>query len=118
LERRGHRDVGVDISRAVLERLESERPERNLIVVDLTRPLPSGIGGYDVVLALDVIKHIDDDRTPVERLGHLADAGSVAVVSVPASPDLYTEFGAIQGQRRRYLAQTQHSCNQGRRGEP
>ena len=106
LERRGYRAVGVDISRAMLERLERERPGRDLILADLTRPLPPGAGGYDAVLALDVIEHIDDDRAAVERLGQLARPGGVVVVSVPALPDLYTEFDAIQGHRRRYLPDT------------
>jgi len=106
LERRGYRAVGVDISRAMLERLERERPGRDLIVADLTRPLPPGAGGYDAVLALDVIEHIDEDRAAVERLGQLARNGGVVVVSVPALPDLYTEFDAIQGHRRRYLPET------------
>lgn len=106
LERRGYRAVGVDISRAMLERLERERPGRDLIVADLTRPLPPGVGGYDAVLALDVIEHIDDDRAAVERLGQLARNGGVVVISVPALPDLYTEFDGIQGHRRRYLPET------------
>ncbi len=106
LELRGYRAVGVDISRAMLERLKRERPGRDLIVADLTRPLPPAVGGYDAVLALDVIEHIDEDRAAVERLGQLARPGGVVVVSVPALPDFYTEFDAIQGHRRRYLPET------------
>ncbi len=104
LERRGYRAVGADIARRALEGLD--RPGRELAEVDLTRPLPGGIEPFDAVLALDVIEHLDDDRGAVERLGTLARPGGVVVVSVPALPDLFTEFDAIQGHRRRYLPGT------------
>jgi SAM-dependent methyltransferase len=105
LERAGYRVAGADISRRALERLD--RPDRELIEVDLTKPLPpEQAGGYDAVLALDVIEHLDDDRAAVERLGELTRPGGYVVVSVPARPDLFTEFDEIQRHRRRYLPAT------------
>ena len=101
LEARGYRAVGADVSRRAL--LELEKPGRELVELDLTRPLPCGIEPFDSVLALDVIEHLDDDREAVTRLGELTIPGGVVVVSVPALPDLYSEFDAIQGHRRRYL---------------
>jgi len=104
LERGDYRVVGLDISRSMLERLD--RPGRELAVADLTKPLPEGIEPFDAVLALDVLEHLDDDRAAAERLGRLARPGGVVVVSVPALPDFYTEFDAIQGHRRRYTQET------------
>ena len=105
LERAGYRATGADISRRALERLD--RPARDLVEVDLTKPLPpEEVGGYDAVLALDVIEHLDDDRAAVSRLGELARPGGYVVVSVPARPDLFSEFDRIQGHRRRYLPET------------
>jgi SAM-dependent methyltransferase len=104
LEGRGYKAAGMDISRRMLDRLD--RAGRELYVADLTRELPDGIEGYDAVLALDVIEHIDDDRLAVSRLGQLARPGAVVVVSVPALPEFFTEFDAIQGHRRRYLPET------------
>ncbi len=104
LERRGYRAEGADVSRRALERLD--RPGRTLIEADLTRLPPAGAGRFDAVLALDVIEHIDDDRAVVAGLGGLLSPGGVLVVSVPALPELYTEFDAIQGHRRRYLPET------------
>ena len=94
-----------DISRRALERLD--RPGRELVEVDLTKPLPpEEVRGYDAVLALDVIEHLDDDRAAVGRLGELARPGGYVVVSVPSRPDLFLEFDRIQGHRRRYLPET------------
>jgi SAM-dependent methyltransferase len=104
LEERGYQAVGMDISRRALERLD--RPGRTLIEADLNRPIGRDAVPYDAVLALDVIEHLDDDRTAVRRLGSLARPGGYVIVSVPALPDLYSEFDAIQGHRRRYLPDT------------
>src|SRR5512135_1061760 len=72
LERAGYRVDGMDISRRTLERLDRDRPDRKLIVADLTQPIPDGVAAYDAVLALDVIEHIDDDRSAVGQIARLA----------------------------------------------
>ena len=111
LEKRGFRVVGADISRDALSKLD--RPGRDLVEFDLTAPLPGGVEPFDAVLALDVIEHLDDDRAALSQLGNLARPGGVVVVSVPALPDLFTEFDAIQGHRRRYLPETLRSAFEG-----
>jgi SAM-dependent methyltransferase len=104
LEGRGYKAVGADISRRALELLD--RTGRELVEADLTKPLPAWVEPYDAVLALDVIEHLDDDAAAVERLGALARPGGFVIVSVPALPEFFTEFDAIQGHRRRYLPET------------
>jgi SAM-dependent methyltransferase len=104
LERRGYQTAGVDISRRTLEKLD--RPERLLYTADLSRDLPPEASGFDAVLALDVIEHIDDDGNAVSKLEQLARPGGVVIVSVPALPEFFTEFDDIQGHRRRYLPET------------
>lgn len=101
LEARGYSAVGMDISRRMLEMLD--RPGRTLIQADLTKPLKAGAPRFQAALALDVIEHLDDDRDAVRRLGELVAPGGVLIVSVPALPDLFSEFDAVQGHRRRYL---------------
>lgn len=104
LERHGYKTAGVDISRRTLARLD--RPERLLFTADLSRDLPPEAGGFDAVLALDVIEHIDDDSDAVTKLKQLVRPGGVVIVSVPALPEFFTEFDEIQGHRRRYLPET------------
>jgi SAM-dependent methyltransferase len=102
LEAAGYRAAGLDVSPRILARLD--RPGRDLIEADLTRPPVARRGGeaFDAVLALDVIEHLDDDRAAVATLAGLVAPGGVMVLSVPARPELYSEFDAIQGHRRRY----------------
>ena len=113
LEDRGFHAVGMDISRRGLEMLDRERPGRTLVEADLTRPLPPGLETFGAVLALDVIEHLDDDRDAVARLGELASAGAVVVVSVPALPEMFTEFDRIQGHRRRYTPEMLRAAFEG-----
>jgi 2-polyprenyl-3-methyl-5-hydroxy-6-metoxy-1,4-benzoquinol methylase len=111
LERDGYQAIGMDVSRRTLEQLD--RHDRNLVEADLTRPFDREVKPFDAVLALDVIEHIDDDRTAVGRLGALARPGGIVIISVPALPEMYTEFDRIQGHRRRYLPETLRAAFEG-----
>jgi SAM-dependent methyltransferase len=104
LEKAGYKTTGLDISRQILEAID--RPERKLIEADLTQDLPSGAGQFDGFLALDVIEHLDDDGAAVRRMGALLRPGGIGVISVPARPDLFSEFDEVQGHRRRYLPES------------
>ena len=108
LETRGFQAAGMDVSRRTLEELD--RPGRRLIEADLTRPMPPRASGYDAVLALDVIEHLDDDVTAVRRIARLTRPGGPVVVSVPALPEMFGEFDRIQGHRRRYRPEDLHAA--------
>jgi len=100
LEWKGYTVWGLDISRKALERID--RGSRTLIQADLTRCKPPEIGPFDAILLLDVIEHLDDERVALRTLNGLLKPGSLAIVSVPARPDLFSEFDRVQGHRRRY----------------
>jgi SAM-dependent methyltransferase len=100
LERRGYAVTGLDISRKALERID--RVDRMLIEADLTRCQAPAIEPFDAVLLLDVIEHLDDEKVVLHALSGLLKPGGLAVISVPARPDLLSEFDRIQGHRRRY----------------
>jgi SAM-dependent methyltransferase len=104
LERAGYAVTGLDISRRALEGLDCAG--RHLIEADLTKDLPAEVQHFDAVLALDVIEHIDDDRAAVARLGSLLKPKGYLVISVPALPELYSEFDEVQGHRRRYTRES------------
>ena len=101
LEEAGYQVVGLDISHQALERLDS--PNRTLIECDLTKPLPDNVESFDAVIALDVIEHLDDDAAAISVLGRLTRPGGLVIVSVPALPELMSDFDRVQGHRRRYI---------------
>jgi len=108
LETAGYEVTGLDISRNNLEQLD--RADRNLVEADLSQPLPGGLPTYDCVLALDVIEHLDDDCQTVRELARLAKPGGRLLFSVPALPDLFSEFDEVQGHRRRYTSLSFREC--------
>lgn len=112
LEKAGYQTAGMDISRSMLDRLD--QPGRMLFEADLNRGIPAEtIGLFDAVLALDVIEHVDDDRAVVTHLAQLVRPGGHLMLSVPALPELFSEFDAIQGHRRRYLPDTLRAVFEG-----
>jgi SAM-dependent methyltransferase len=111
LEKHGYRAIGMDVSRRTLQLLD--RPGRTLIETDLTQPLERGSLEADAVLALDVIEHLDDDRAALQRLGALVKTAGFLIVSVPALPELFSEFDAIQGHRRRYRPESLYAAFEG-----
>ena len=104
LETAGYQATGLDISRQILERLD--RPGRRLIEADLNQAPPTTCEPTAGALLLDVLEHLDDDRGTLRRIAPLVRPGGTLVVSVPALPELFSEFDRIQGHRRRYVPET------------
>lgn len=108
LEKSGYTVTGLDVSRDALVRLD--RADRTLIEASLSEELPPDAPEYDVVLALDVIEHIDDDRGAIRQLVQLTRPGGHVIISVPALPALFSEFDRVQGHRRRYTPESLRSA--------
>ena len=58
----------------------------------------------DVVLLLDVIEHLDDDRSALMAASRALRKGGTLVVTVPALPWLWSPHDVALGHRRRYTA--------------
>lgn len=100
LEAAGYQVVGLDASREILTLIDD--PRRRLIQADLTQPFPETHGRYAGGLMLDVLEHLDDDRAALQRVAPLIEPGGTLIVSVPALPELFSEYDEMQGHRRRY----------------
>src|SRR5207249_4757788 len=72
------------------ERIHARRlgPGLHYAVGDL-RALPLAPAAFDVVLALDVFEHLDDDATALAEAARLLKADGTLVVTVPALPSLW-----------------------------
>lgn len=57
---------------------------------------------YDVVMAMDVVEHIEDDRDFLESLSKSLKPQGVMVILVPAHMALYSDFDRSIGHFRRY----------------
>lgn len=69
--------------------------------IAFVREIPAG--QYDLLLFMDVLEHVTDDRRLLDRLvtEHLADQGLVAL-SVPSGAWLFSQHDVSLGHRRRY----------------
>lgn len=59
-------------------------------------------GPYDLILMLDVLEHIEDDRIALQRIHALLAPGGTLVLTVPAHPFLWSEHDVYNHHKRRY----------------
>ncbi|HEB01715.1 MAG TPA: class I SAM-dependent methyltransferase [Nitrospirae bacterium] len=64
--------------------------------------LPYEDGSFDMVLALDVLEHLEDDKTAVGEIGRVLKDGGHLVCTVPAHPFLFGAHDRGLGHHRRY----------------
>ena len=57
---------------------------------------------FDTIVYLDVLEHIDDDRTEMELAAEHVEPGGRIVVLAPAHQSLFGEFDRAVGHMRRY----------------
>jgi SAM-dependent methyltransferase len=76
-------------------------PGSVFVVADVAA-LPFRDGVADVVLSLDVIEHLRDERIPLLEAARVLRPNGIAVVMVPAFPILWSNHDVIVGHYRRY----------------
>lgn len=64
--------------------------------------LPVGDAMLDVVVALDVLEHLDDDRRALDEILRVLRPGGMLLATVPAYPFLWSSHDEALGHRRRY----------------
>lgn len=90
--------VGVDADPLHARRIS---PRQDFIVGRMEDvPLPSA--SFDLVLALDVLEHLDDDAAGLGEAFRLVRPGGLLVVTVPALPSLWGGQDIVSHHRRRY----------------
>jgi SAM-dependent methyltransferase len=95
--------IGSDFVRKPLEKLAADVPELPLLHFDLRAcPLPDA--SVDAVLLLNVLEHIDDDARAMHHVHRILRPGGVAVIEVPAGPELYDVYDELLMHHRRYTA--------------
>ena len=64
--------------------------------------LPFPDGAFDLVCALDIVEHVDDDERALSELARVSAPGAALLVSVPLHAARWTAFDDFVGHRRRY----------------
>ena len=91
---------GLDSERAALE-CASRRPVPGLCAGQAGR-LPFAAGSFELVTALDLLEHLEDDDRVLAEAFRVLKPGGWFLVTVPAYPGLWGAHDLALGHRRRY----------------
>jgi SAM-dependent methyltransferase len=90
--------VGLDV-----ETLHARRNASGVeYVVGALETVPFRSGQFDVVLALDVLEHLDQDAVALREAARLRKPQGLLCVTVPALPSLWGQQDEISHHKRRY----------------
>ena len=65
-------------------------------------PLPFRDEAFHLVLALDILEHLEDDRAVLAELARVMKRGGLIILTVPAFQWLWSGWDLVLGHRRRY----------------
>jgi SAM-dependent methyltransferase len=74
--------------------------------LDLRHDLSAHHGQFQIVVALDVLEHCDDDVDALRRMGRFLAAGGQLILTVPAYQWLWSGEDVVSQHRRRYTKTT------------
>jgi len=74
-------------------------------VVALVSALPFPDRAFELVCALDIVEHVDDEDAILSELSRVAAPNASLLLSVPLHPGHWTAFDDFVGHRRRYEPQ-------------
>jgi glycosyltransferase involved in cell wall biosynthesis len=99
--------VASDINPLYLQTLNGltvDRPYLDVTLTDVTKgeSFPQVPGGFDTVVCLNVIEHVDDDRGSLENIRSVLAPDGKAIVLVPHVPGLLGTLDEVLGHKRRY----------------
>lgn len=89
----------IDLSARAVERLSALG---GAAVVGEITALPFDAQRFDLVIAFDVIEHVQDDSRACRELCRVLKPGGRLLLSVPLHAERWTEFDALVGHARRY----------------
>jgi glycosyltransferase involved in cell wall biosynthesis len=91
-----------------LRGLTADRPYLDVTLTDVTRgdSFPKVDGGFDTVVCLNVIEHVEDDRAALRNIHSVLAKGGRAIVLVPQDPRLMGTLDEVLGHHRRYTEAT------------
>jgi len=93
--------TGGDYTLGTLAKLGEMMPGIPLVRFNLAdSPLPSDT--YDAMVLLNVLEHIEDDVAATKHIARMLRPGGVAVIEVPAGPELFDDYDRQLQHFRRY----------------
>jgi SAM-dependent methyltransferase len=93
---------------STLRGLKLDRPYLEVTLTDVTQgeSFPQPPGGFDTVVCLNVVEHVDDDVGALRNIRRVLAPGGRAVVLVPQGPEVFGTLDEVLGHKRRYTRAT------------
>ncbi len=98
--------TGVDLSPVALKFCQ-ERGHHRLVMAPMEH-LPFADNSFDLITALDIVEHLDDDLAGLKEIQRVLKPGGRAVILVPAYMFLWSLQDEVSSHKRRYVAQELH----------
>src|SRR6202166_2180535 len=96
--------TGGDYTLETLVKLGERMPDLPFVRFNLAdSPLPSDT--FDAMVLLNVLEHIEDDVAATGHIARMLKPGGVAVIEVPAGPELFDDYDRQLQHFRRYTLQ-------------
>jgi len=89
----------VDISTPALAKLHAAGGS---VALGQVTALPFGDGAFDLVCALDIVEHVENDDQALWELSRVVRPGGTLLISIPLHPARWTPFDEFVGHKRRY----------------
>lgn len=99
LEKLGFLLTGLDVNREGLK-FARKRTNATLINKDVSKYNPKE--KFDAIGLFDVLEHIEDDKSFLEKCGRLLKTKATIFITVPASMELWSRMDEFSGHKRRY----------------
>ncbi|HKB81773.1 MAG TPA: class I SAM-dependent methyltransferase [Burkholderiales bacterium] len=64
--------------------------------------LPFASAAFDLVCAVDIVEHVDDEDGALSELSRVCEGGGLLLIAVPLHPSRWTPFDDLVGHCRRY----------------
>jgi len=100
LKAMGLEPVGADLHTLSMQYCR-RRGIQKLLRADVTN-LPFAGNSFDIILALDLIEHVEDDAALLREFHRIAAPGAKVLITVPAHPYLWSEHDEALHHYRRY----------------
>lgn len=96
------KSFGIDMASSAIKFCRSRG--LNNLIISKVESLAYLSESFDIITALDVLEHIDDDVTAMKELYRVCKTGGTLLVTVPAYGFLWSEHDEALHHRRRYAA--------------
>jgi SAM-dependent methyltransferase len=95
--------IGSDVAYQSLIQLSKQQSDIPLLQFDLVEcPLPDSC--VDVVVLLNVLEHVEKHAEAMQQIKRILKPGGIAILEVPANPNLYDSYDKMYKHFRRYTA--------------